>query len=448
MKENENKKSVVRVTESNPNETADVLQDGTQKNAEKLKKPLIFGLMGIVFVGCMYLIFKPSADKNETENVGLNDAVPQATGAGMPDNKGKAYELEMLEQKEQEKRNALATLSDYWNTEDKDEQMDEYPDEEESYGYSGGSGSSSGRNGNPALNSYRNMQSTLGSFYQDGNSETIELQRQLDELKEQLAEQNVPKPVTVDDQLALMEKSYEMAAKYLPTNTNTSPAETLPANGTASETSGANQKEHFVAFTPARKNTVSALYREPTDSAFLADWSETRNRGFYTAGVVEQAIQPKNSIKACVHNAQTVVGETGVRLRLLEPARTPQRTIPQGTIVTANAKFQGGRLQLKITSIELEGNIIPVDITIYDLDGQQGLYVPYSPEMNALTEMAGNMSQTGGTSVMLTQNAGQQVAADLSRGVVQGISGYFAKKVRTPKVTLKAGHQVFLVSKK
>ena len=69
-------------------------------------------------------------------------------------------------------------------------------------------------------------------------------------------------------------------------------------------------------------------------------------------------------------------------------------------------------------------------------------------EMNALTEMAGNMSQTSGTSIMLTQNAGQQVAADLSRGVVQGISGYFAKKVRTPKVTLKAGHQVFLVSKK
>jgi hypothetical protein len=67
----------------------------------------------------------------------------------------------------------------------------------------------------------------------------------------------------------------------------------------------------------------------------------------------------------------------------------------KGTIVTANAKFQNGRLQLKVTSIELEGNIIPVDITIYDLDGQQGLYVPYSPEMNALTEMAGNMSQTG-----------------------------------------------------
>jgi|SRR5690554_2172425 len=444
MKENENKKSVVRVTEGSPKDTADVLQDRTQNKMDKLKKPLIFGLMSVVFLGCMYLIFKPSKGLKEIENIGLNDAVPQATGAGMPADKGKAYELEMLERKDQEKRNALTTLSDYWNTEDKDEPIDEFPEEEEGYDYS--PGKNSGRSGNPALSSYRNMQSTLGSFYQDDNSETMELRKQVDELKEQLAEKDVPPVPTLDDQLSLMEKSYQMAAKYLPTGTNST--EAAPAKSIAPATTGSTQKEQFVSFTSSRKNTVSALYREPTDSAFLADWSETRNRGFYTAGSTEQVVQPKNSIKACVHDEQTVVGETGVRLRLLESAQTPNRTIPKGTIVTANAKFQTGRLQLKITSIELEGNIIPVDITIYDLDGQQGLYVPYSPEMNALTEMAGNMSQNTGTSVMLTQSAGQQVAADLSRGVVQGISGYFAKKVKTPKVTLKAGHQVFLVTKK
>ncbi|WP_313191393.1 conjugative transposon protein TraM [Sphingobacterium sp.] len=445
MKENENKKSVVRVTEGTPKDTADILQDSTQNKMDKLKKPLIFGLMGVVFVGCMYLIFKPSADKKEIENIGLNDAVPQATGAGMPADKGKAYELEMLERKDQEKRNALTTLSDYWSTEDKDESIDEFSDEDESYDYGGG-GRNSGRSGNPALSSYRNMQSTLGSFYQDDHSETMELRKKVDELKEQLAEKDVPPVPTLDDQLSLMEKSYQMAAKYLPTGTNST--EAAPAKSIAPATTGSTQKEQFVSFTSSRKSTVSALYREPTDSAFLADWNESRNRGFYTAGSTQQIIQPKNSIKACVHDEQTVVGETGVRLRLLESAQTPNRTIPKGTIVTANAKFQTGRLQLKITSIELEGNIMPVDITIYDLDGQQGLYVPYSPEMNALTEMAGNMSQNTGTSVMLTQSAGQQVAADLSRGVVQGISGYFAKKVKTPKVTLKAGHQVFLVTKK
>ncbi|MGV3460220.1 MAG: conjugative transposon protein TraM [Flavobacterium sp.] len=437
MKENNNKSRVVRVTEGNVPKSADLQQDNAQSKSEKLKKPIIFALMGAVFLGCMYLIFKPSSDKSETVNIGLNDAVPQASDEAMPTDKGKAYEQEMLEEKNQEKRNALTTLSDYWTTEEKTDASDESP------GDTVESESATDNPGNTAVNSYRSMQNTLGSFYHDNNSETMQLRKQLDELKDKLAEKDVPKPVTVDDQLALMEKSYQMAAKYLPTGIAAGETDNADA-----VTSGTNEKAHFIAFTPARKKVVSALYREATDSAFIANWSKSKNRGFTTASTLAQAPQPKKSIKACIHESQAVIGETVVRLRLLEIAKTPASTFPKGTLLTANAKFQNGRLQLKVSSIEFEGNIIPVDITVYDLDGQPGLNVPYSPEMNALTEMAGNMSQTGGTSVMLTQNAGQQVAADLSRGVVQGISGYFSKKVRTPKVTLKAGHQVFLVSKK
>jgi len=446
MKKNE--KRVSFLVEGEDQNGASNLPDNKKSNKDKLKKPIIFLLMGVVFLGCMYLIFKPSKDKKAVENIGLNDAVPQATGAGMPDDKSKAYEQEMLERKEQEKRNALTTLSDYWNTEDtaSADNEESLPEEDEESNGFGGGGRKSGRNGNSALNSYRNAQSTLGSFYQDNNSETMELRKQVDELKAKLSEKDVPPVATVDDQLKLMEKSYEMAAKYLPQNANTGNA--APAIGATPAAAGANQKEQFVSFTPTRKNIVSALYREPSDSAFAADWSQTKNRGFYTAGSTEEVVQPKNSIKACVHEAQTVVGETGVRLRLLEPAKTPQRTIPKGTIVTANAKFQNGRLQLKVTSVELEGNIIPVDITIYDLDGQQGLYVPYSPERNAVTDIVANMGNATGSSFSMSSTPGQQITSDLSKSAVQGISGYFAKKVRTPKVALKAGYQVFLVSKK
>lgn len=438
MKENEKKVSIL-VEECDQNRAYNMPDEG-KINEQRLKKPLIFILMGIVFLGCMYLIFKPSPDKKEIENIGLNDSVPQATEAGMQADKQKAYEQEILEQKDKEKRNSLTTLSDYWNTDTVQDDEERLPEEVES------SNDRLGKSSNPGLNSYRNSQNTLGSFYQNDNTETTELRKQVDELKEKLAEKDVPVAVTVNDQLALMEKSYQMAAKYLPSGTN---GVQVPKADSTDRTASTNtQKEYFVAFAPTRKKAVSALYREPSDSTFLADWSETKNRGFYTAGSVKQSAKPKNSVKACIQETETIIGESGVRLRLLEPAQTPNRTIPHGTILTANAKFQSGRLQLKVTSIELEGNIIPVDINIYDLDGQQGLFVPYSPEMNALTEMAGNMSQTSGTSLMLTQSAGQQVAADLSRGVVQGISGYFSKKVKTPKVTLKAGHQVFLVSKK
>ena len=206
MKENENKKTVVRVTEGTPAATADVLQDNAQNKVKKLKKPLIFGLMGVVFLGCMYMIFKPSSEKKEIDKIGLNEVVPQATGAGMPADKGKAYEEEMQERKNEEKRNALTSLSDYWNADKKGEVGDELPEEQESYSSANGSGKQS----NPALNSYRNVQSTLGSFYKDDNSETQELRKQLEELKEKLAEKDIPAKVTVDDQLALMEKSYQI----------------------------------------------------------------------------------------------------------------------------------------------------------------------------------------------------------------------------------------------
>jgi len=412
----------------------------TQNDADRVKKPIIFALMGVVFFGCMYLIFKPSSDKQKIENIGLNDAVPQATDTGLQSDKQKAYEQEILEQKMQEKRNALLSLSDYWSEDSTADPEAELPDEDYEDGYAYGGGTR--RNSNPALNSYRSAQNTLTSFYDNNDYETQELRRQVKELKEQLAEKDVPPVTTVEDQLALMEKSYEMASRYLPQ----APAQPNNTDTTASPKS-TSPKEHIVAFTPVRKNAVSALYREPTDSAFLANWNETRNRGFYTAGVSQQVIQPKNSIKAVVQETQVVTGESGVRLRLLETAKTPVRSIPAGTVLTANAKFQSGRLQLKVTSIEFEGNIIPVDITVYDVDGQQGLYVPYSPEMNALSEIASNMSHTSGTSIMMTRSAGQQVAGDLSRGLVQGVSGYFSKKVRTPKVTVKAGHQLFLVSK-
>lgn len=440
MKDSKDKKVSVLVSEDGQNAETAAPEDGTRNKTEKLKKPVIFILMGVVFICCMYLIFKPASGGKKAADIGLNEAVPQATGAGLPSDKQKAYEQDMLEQKMQEKRKALASLSDYWDLDSPTGKGAAGPDgdDEDRKSYESGHR----RNGNPALNSYRSAQSTLNSFYENNDDETQELRRQIDELKEQLAEKDTPSNTTVQDQLALMEKSYEIAAKYLPPNAVQpgKTGKTVPEKAAAS-------KDRFAPFTPAGNDVVSALYREQPDSAFGAGRGKNRNRGFYTAGISEQVAQPKNSIRAVVQETQTVTDDGSVRLRLLEPAQTTSLTIPAGTVLTAHAKFNNGRLQLSVTSIGLGGNIIPVEITAYDLDGQQGLYVPYSPEMNALREIASNMSQTSGSSIMMTRSAGQQMAGDLSRGLIQGVSGYFSRKVRTPKVTIKAGHQLLLLSK-
>lgn len=442
MENNENKRISILVEE--PDQQSEDLINGNEKSKlEKFKKPIIYLLMGIVFLGCLYMIFKPMGRAKEEKDGGLNGAVPQATKIGMQSDKQKAYEQALIDEKNQEKRNMLTSLSDYW-IEDKSQQMnDSFPNRgQEAYTLEKTSPSA-----NPALNSYRNAQATLGSFYNSNESyESNALRKEIEGLKQQLSERDAsPAPLTVNDQLQLMEKSYQMAAKYLP---NTGSDNGSVGTDSTNRKNHSLQKESFATVAPLHSNAVSALYREPTDKEFLDNVNGERNRGFYTAGLTEQISAPKNSIRASIHETTTVTIDGSVKLRLLEPAKTAGFTIASGTIVTAAAKFNGGRLQLKISSIESEGNIIPVDISIYDLDGQLGLNVPYSPEMNALTEIAANMSQSSGTSIMMTRSAGQQIASDLSRGAIQGVSGYFSKKMRTPKVMLKAGHQVFLISKK
>ncbi|MCH5685251.1 hypothetical protein LWM68_13945 [Niabella sp. W65] len=142
MKDNESKRVSFLVDEDDQKTGTDAPKESAQKKAEKLKKPIIFILMGIVFLGCMYLIFKPSSDKKKVEDIGLNDAVPQATDAGLQSDKQKAYEQEMLEKKMQEKRDALTSLSDYWNSDSATDGEVEQPDEGfgEDTGYGDGKG--------------------------------------------------------------------------------------------------------------------------------------------------------------------------------------------------------------------------------------------------------------------------------------------------------------------
>jgi conjugative transposon TraM protein len=441
MKDNEIHKTTVRVTESSQKVSSD-LEVPEGNTMQKLKKPLIFILMGIVFIGCMYLIFAPSSDKKDLEQTGMNEAVPQATDAGMQADKSKAYESDLLEQKELEKRQSLNALSEYWNTDSAASQpeLSSGNPVRDKVGYT---------SQHEALNSYRGIQSTLGNFYED-RGQTTQLQNEVQSLKAQLAQKEEVPLNPVQNQLALMEKSYQMAAKYFPTTGNASKTEDRlgKETGTTDTVKPMKKETAFAALYPAKKNVVSALYREPTDSAWLAELSQVKNRNFITAGTVNESSQHANSIRACIHETQTITVDNSVQIRLLDPIKVAKMVIPKGTVVTAIAKFQGTRLQLLISSIEFSGNILPVEIMVYDLDGQPGLAVPFSPERSALTEMAANMGNTGGTSISLSSTAGQQITSDLSKSLVQGISGYFSKKVRMPKITLKTGYQVFLVAKK
>jgi conjugative transposon TraM protein len=415
------------------------LHESRKEQLEKLKKPLIYFLMAVVCAGFLYLIFKPT-EKTSVEKVGFNSVIPQAAEDQLQSDKQKAYEQQLLEQKNEEKRNALTTLSDYWT----DPVASPNVSAQSITGQSAGNSTATLSGDQNALNSYRNAQHTLGSFYNRDDQEVTQLKREITRLKNESSQKDsAPAGTTINDQLELMEKSYQMAAKYLPLSVN----QEKPEEKKGTEQQEEVKKLRVTIAMPARKNIVSSLYRETSDSVFLASLDKNRFNNLQSVGE-RSSIPNPNSIPAVIHETKTITAESMVTLRLSQNMLLEKTIIPAGTVLKAIAKFQGGRLLLKISVIEYNGNIQQVEINVHDNDGQLGLNIPYSPEQNAATDILANMGQNSGTNIMMTQSAGQQIAADLTKGVVQGVSGYFQKRVRLPKVTVKTGHQVFLVSKK
>ena len=154
----------------------------------------------------------------------------------------------------------------------------------------------------------------------------------------------------------------------------------------------------------------------------------------------------RNTIPACVHGTQTVSDGQALRIRLLEPMVVDDRFIPKGTILTGGARMEGERLDILVQAVEYKGTVIPVELEVYDADGQRGIPVPNSMEYDAAREIAANMGTSMNGSINISTDAGAQIASDLGKGVIQGVSGYVAKKMRTVKVTLKAGHRLLLHS--
>jgi conjugative transposon TraM protein len=102
-------------------------------------------------------------------------------------------------------------------------------------------------------------------------------------------------------------------------------------------------------------------------------------------------------------------------------------------------------LGVSVNSLEYGGVILPVELNVFDLDGQQGLFIPNMADLNAAKEIVANMSTSAGTSINMTSNAKEQFAADMGRSVVQGVSQFTAKKIREVKVNLKDGYKVYLI---
>jgi len=417
------------------------------KRKEQIKKILVCGGMVMLCLVSFYFIFKPSKEQVQAEQqkVGFNAELPDPRGAGIEADKIAAYELEDMRVKQEQK---MRTLEDFtaMTTDDEEEEVVEIPEEPR---YTGGSsssyrsGSSSRSNSfSTSTSAYNDINATLGSFYEQPREdpEKEALKAELEELKQSMAQQQNSQP-TYADQVALLEKSYELAAKYMPGNTATTSESAAEEVESTTRSGKAKAQPVGHVTTPV----VSALAQSVSDSVMIARMAQSVGGGFHTAVGEAPKQTARNTIKACVHGDQTITSGQSVRLRLMEAMRVGKYVLPRNTLITGEGSIKGERLDIEILQVEHNGTIIPVELTVHDNDGQAGIFIPGSMEASAAKEMAANLGQNLGTSISITnQSAGDQLLSEVGRGAIQGVSQYISKKMREEKVHLKSGYTLML----
>ena len=420
---------------------------------ELLKKYAVFAIMGIIFAGCMYLIFSPSGNENAKQELsaGFNADIPLPRDEVIIDDKRQAYEQEQIRQRQDERMRSLqdftALLGE--NAQNDNVALTLFNDEPQTR-QTGGSAYTPQNRQQAAIQqsaqTYHDINRTLGSFYETPREdpEKERMRTELEELQMRLDETENRKN-SVNEHLELMEKSFQMAARYMPTGT----AETVGINEANIEPApvinNASGKTAVVPVTQARTQTVSALLPEMSDAEFIEIYSRPRNMSFLTATNETNAVT-KNTVSACIYSDQTVMDGQNVRLRLLEQMQAGNVVIPRNTLLTGTARIQGERLGITVNSLEYRGMIMPVGLRVYDLDGLQGIFIPNMAELNAAKEIVANMGTAAGTSITLSNDAGKQFAADMGRNAIQGVSQFTAKKLREVKVNLKDGYRLFMIS--
>lgn len=156
----------------------------------------------------------------------------------------------------------------------------------------------------------------------------------------------------------------------------------------------------------------------------------------------EETLNPtvdQNAVEAVIHETQTVVNGSTVKLRLGNAIFINGVLIPKDHFFFGIASLKGERLTIKINSLRCNKSIFPVDLSVYDMDGLEGIYIPGAISRDVAKASADRSIQTLGVT-SLDDSWGAQAAG---MGI-EAAKSLLSKKVKLVKVVVKAGYQVLI----
>lgn len=165
---------------------------------------------------------------------------------------------------------------------------------------------------------------------------------------------------------------------------------------------------------------------------------------------IAQAQNEPHLIKAIIDEDIKAVDGSRVRLRLLDDVEIGEAVLKSGTYLYATMNgFGSQRVKGKVQSVLVNDRLVKVNISLYDTDGLEGLYVPESSFRETSKDVAsgavtGNMSLNSGS----YGNSFSQWGMQAIQNAYQKTSNAIGKAIKKNKAKLKYGTFVYLVNDK
>lgn len=203
------------------------------------------------------------------------------------------------------------------------------------------------------------------------------------------------------------------------------------------QSSDSKKGKTYSVMKKTEEDNISSLERNANSQSFI------KTNAFYSLDEEQASEEMQNSIEAAIHQTQTIVNGSVVKLRLSQDIFLQGTPIPKNTFLYGMAALKGERLEVKISNIQYNNSIFPVELAVYDIDGIDGIYIPGAISRDVAKSSADRSIQTFGLTGISdswgTQAAGMGIEAAKS---------LISKKVKLIKVAVKAGYRVLLYDEK
>jgi conjugative transposon TraM protein len=151
----------------------------------------------------------------------------------------------------------------------------------------------------------------------------------------------------------------------------------------------------------------------------------------------------QTAIPAVVHETQTLVSGSTVKMRLLEDIFINGMLIPKGNFVFGTATINGERLGIDISGVRYGKSLFPVSLSVYDLDALEGIHVPGAITRDAVKDGSDRAMQS-----LQFMNMDPTLVGQAAGVGVEAAKGLFSKKAKLVRVTVKAGYPILLMDAK